>query len=300
MRAYLQLVRLPNVFTAMADILLGFLLTHERLDPWPEFALLLAASCLLYSAGMVLNDYFDRAQDARERPQRPIPSGRVSANTALALGLALLTGGVALGWTATVMSGDVRPGLVATALAAAVLLYDGVFKQTPLAPVIMGSCRTLNILLGLSLSVGAWSPAYFAVAGGVGLYIVGVTTFARTEARTSARAQLALGLALLLAGLALVASLPWWVTGTEWPPIVIRQNWYLFWLLLAGLIGTRCLRAVLEPSPQAVQIAVRNAIFSLIIIDAAACLAVQDLFWGVVILLLLIPTMTLGRWIYST
>ena len=48
------------------------------------------------------------------------------------------------------------------------------------------------------------------------------------------------------------------------------------------------------------QIAVRNAIFSLIVIDAAACLAVQELFWGVVILLLLLPTMTLGRWIYST
>jgi 4-hydroxybenzoate polyprenyltransferase len=72
-RAYLQLVRLPNVFTAMADILLGFLLTHRRLDPWPQFALLLVASCLLYLAGMVLNDYFDREQDARERPFRPIP-----------------------------------------------------------------------------------------------------------------------------------------------------------------------------------------------------------------------------------
>ena len=66
MRAYLQLVRLPNVFTAMADILLGYLLTHEYVRFWPVLALLLGASSLLYMAGMVLNDYFDREQDARE------------------------------------------------------------------------------------------------------------------------------------------------------------------------------------------------------------------------------------------
>ena len=32
----------------------------------------------LYAAGMVLNDAFDAELDARERPERPIPSGRIS------------------------------------------------------------------------------------------------------------------------------------------------------------------------------------------------------------------------------
>ncbi len=68
MRAYLELVRVPNVFTAMADILLGFLFTHRGLEPFGPFVLLLAASSMLYLSGMVLNDYFDREQDARERP----------------------------------------------------------------------------------------------------------------------------------------------------------------------------------------------------------------------------------------
>jgi hypothetical protein len=45
---------------------------------------------------------------------------------------------------------------------------------------------------------------------------------------------------------------------------------------------------------------VRNCIFSLILLDAAACRAVHDFYWSVVILLLLVPAMTLGRWIYST
>jgi 4-hydroxybenzoate polyprenyltransferase len=300
MRAYLQLVRLPNVFTAMADILLGFLLTHRTLEPVGPFVLLLAASSLLYLSGMVLNDYFDREQDARERPFRPIPSGRVSERTALVLGAGMMIGGVALGWTATAVTGDLRPGIVATLLAACIVVYDGVVKPMPVAPVVMGACRTLNVLLGMSLSFQRWSPAYLAVAAGIGLYIVGVTTFARSEARESGRRQLSLGLAVLLVGLAVVASTPNWASGSEWPPVRVQANWYVFWALFGLMLGYRCLRAVLDPRPPLVQVAVRNCIFALVIIDAAAVLAVQEMFWGVMILLLLVPMIFIGRWIYST
>ena len=94
MRAYLQLVRVPNVFTAMADILLGFLLTHERLEPWPQFALLLGASCLFYMAGMALNDLADVKIDREQRPDRPIASGRVSPMAALIFVAALFAIGL--------------------------------------------------------------------------------------------------------------------------------------------------------------------------------------------------------------
>jgi 4-hydroxybenzoate polyprenyltransferase len=300
LRAYLQLFRLPNVFTAMADILLGYLLTHRSLDPWYVFILLLAASACLYTAGMVLNDYFDRAQDARERPFRPLPSGRVSERTAQRLGYGLLVAGVLLGWLAGAAGGSIWPGLVATLLAGAVYLYDGVVKPTPAAPIVMGLCRTLNVLLGMSASSNSWTGAHGAAAIGVGVYIVGVTTFARSEARESGRGQLAAGLAILLAGLGIVASLPSWATGGEWPAINPPGNWYIFWAVLAALIGQRCMRAVLEPAPERVQPAVKNAIFSLVIIDAGMVLATQDYVWAFAILALLAPMLLLGRWIYST
>src|SRR5690606_1666654 len=56
--AYAQLCRLPNVFTAIADIAAGYLFVHvyEKLQPWHIFGLLMGASSLLYMAGMVLND----------------------------------------------------------------------------------------------------------------------------------------------------------------------------------------------------------------------------------------------------
>src|SRR5216683_79901 len=99
-RVYAQLVRLPNVFTAFADIALGVLATWQ-LNPeafdkawlWNVLGLLAASGCL-YCGGMVWNDVFDLEQDKRERPFRPIPSGRVSRSTATVLGAILLIAGV--------------------------------------------------------------------------------------------------------------------------------------------------------------------------------------------------------------
>src|SRR5262245_11728078 len=92
--AYLQLCRFPAVFTALADIFLGWLLTHADLAPGLDFGLLLAASAGLYLSGMVFNDVFDRAVDASERPNRPIPSGRVKLNHAIVFGSLLMLAGV--------------------------------------------------------------------------------------------------------------------------------------------------------------------------------------------------------------
>ncbi len=86
---YVQLLRLPNLFTAMADVAMGFLFVRASWawNPAPinlrpigawVLALLALASALLYAAGVVLNDVFDLERDRRERPERPLPSGRVS------------------------------------------------------------------------------------------------------------------------------------------------------------------------------------------------------------------------------
>src|SRR5438067_11169225 len=95
LRPYFQLVRLPNVFTALADIALAALATHALPGHAPTFLLLCLASACLYCGGMVWNDFFDVEQDKHERPYRPIPSGRVARTTAAVSGGLLLTGRVA-------------------------------------------------------------------------------------------------------------------------------------------------------------------------------------------------------------
>ncbi|HEX4145365.1 MAG TPA: UbiA family prenyltransferase [Pirellulales bacterium] len=303
--AYVELLRLPAVFTAMADLAMGFLLTHGDLEPWPVFAALWLSSSLLYLAGMVLNDVFDAELDARERPRRPIPSGRISRASAARLGIGLLLLGIVAGWVASGLVGRFESGAIATVLAALILLYDGVLKPTPFAPVAMGGCRTLNVLLGMSAAAASlpqlepntagWNATWL-VAGGIGVYIAGVTWFARGEADTSHRGHLLAGTLVMLAGIGLVAWYPAWVE----PRLGFPQQLILIWLLIAAMVAIRCGWAILDPRAGIVQLAVRNCLLSLILIDAAAVLAVDGRFWACVVLSLVVPAMFLGRWISST
>ena len=302
-RAYLQLIRAPNVFTAVADVMMGFLITHRTLEPFGQFAILVAASCLLYMAGMVLNDVFDVDVDMRERPGRPIPSGRVPLATARLFGWGLLAGGAGVAWLASFQFGGWRTGLVGTALAACVVGYDAILKRTPIGPVAMGCCRFFNVLLGMSLAVDmtsgeatAWVGANWLVAAGIGVYIVGVTWFARREATESGRFQLVAATMVMFAGIGLLAWLPWW-DGRVWVTI---PRWGIFWAIIYSLIGWRCVRAIVHPSPELVQGAVKQCILSLIVLDAAIAASIHGQFWGFYVLLLVVPTMYLGRWIYST
>ncbi|ORB92373.1 transferase, partial [Mycobacterium persicum] len=92
-KAYLDLMRAPAALTVLGDtavgaIWAGYPLTGRRLA-------LPLASALLYWSGMVLNDWADRERDAVERPERPIPSGEVSAATALSVAAGLAGAGLA-------------------------------------------------------------------------------------------------------------------------------------------------------------------------------------------------------------
>jgi 4-hydroxybenzoate polyprenyltransferase len=304
--AWLQLFRLPNVFTAAADVMMGFLVTQGTLQPAAYFIPLVAASCLLYLSGMVLNDVFDADIDALERPQRPIPSGRVSLRAASAAGWALLASGILVAWLASSLARDASPGIIATFLAGCIVLYDAVLKRTPFAPLAMGACRMLNVFLGMSLVVAKWghllkpfSLQERLIALGLGVYVVGVTIFARTEARESSRPQLAGGLVVLLAGLALLASVPV-ITSYEPSLVVPRKGWFLLWGALALITGRRCAIAVSSPEPQYVQAAVRHSVQSIIVVDAAVCVGYVSPFWAFAVLALLLPTFLLTQWLNAT
>lgn len=248
MLPYLQLLRLPTVFTAMADIVLGRMLVNGRtLEPYPTFFTVLAASCALYLSGMVFNDVFDVAQDTAERPARPIPSGRVSRRSAILLGIVLMLAGIG---TAATLS---TPTLfVALALAVMILAYDGFLKRTPLGPVAMGSCRFLNVMLGAAPSYD-WlfqlmARPHLVVAMGLGVYIIGVTWFARTEARASQRGPLSGALVVLNLGLATLAGLMF-----TWPNEGDQLRSLLLLLIVAASLNMRAIHAVRLATPAAVQ-----------------------------------------------
>lgn len=297
--AWLQLLRLPNVFTAVADVTMGYVVTNRNLQPAPHFALLVATSCLLYLSGMVLNDVFDAEVDARDRPERPIPSGRVSLKAATALGWAMLATGIAVAWFLSDSANDWLPGAIATLLAACILLYDGALKRSRFAPLLMGECRFLNVLLGMSLTIFLWGKAELLIAAGIGIYVLGVTVFARSDARVSSRRRLTAGLIVLLAGIALLAAVPSLTFNR--PPLEVSPNgWYLLWAALGLITARRCVMAVFEPTPPRVQAAVRHCVHWIIVLDAAVCVGYAGAYWGFVVIALLAPTLLLTMWLNAT
>jgi len=291
--ALLQLVRIPTVFTAMADIFLGFLLTRRSLAPVDTFALLLAASVCIYWTGMILNDYFDRDVDSQERPGRPIPSGRIPAGSALKLGVMLNVAGLGLAACAGQLSLQ-----IALLLTLCVWLYDGVLKKTPVAPLLMGSCRLFNVLLGASASpTGAmwWCPQMH-VAIGLGIYVCGLTWFARQEAKTSARPQLISASFVINAGLATLFGF------VHTAPDNSQRETAMFVLAVISVtIVRRLLRAISQPEPARVQTAIKMMLLSLIMLDATLILfATGTPALAIAVALLMVPAFLLARWIPMT
>jgi 4-hydroxybenzoate polyprenyltransferase len=171
-----ELVRAPAALSVIGDSLAGLAAARAG-TPTPlrgRHALLPVASACLYLGGMALNDYADRHLDATERPERPIPSGRVTPRGALAVGAALTAGGVA----AAGIAGGRRALAIAVPLAACVWTYDLVAKDHPTGPVVMAACRGLDVLLGAT--PGHLRSALPAAAGLAG-HTLGVTVLSRGE-----------------------------------------------------------------------------------------------------------------------
>ena len=306
--ALLQLLRLPNLFTAMADSAMGFLFVGGMSRPGEEHLLgmLMACSALFYAAGVVLNDVYDLPCDRQYRPERPIPAGRISVRAAMMLGWQLLIAALVLAAVIGLLTGTFRTAIVGLVLSGCVVLYNLWAKKTPLGPVVMGACRMSNVLLGMSLlqaadgGAGPWQAVHWVVVASIGVYIAGVTWFARTEARESNRVQLASAMVVIWAGMGLLASLPHWTDQGIGAQGVMLDRWYLMMVILAALIGWRCIRAIADPRPALVQMAVGHAILSVVVLDAVACYAMRGPFWAVVVLVLVLPAMAFGRWIRTT
>jgi len=304
LKAYLELTRFPAVFTALADIGLGFLLNHVDLSPSPgqpdpriQLALLCLCSGCLYLAGMVFNDVFDRRVDAEQRSQRPIPSGRVSCRTAVGLGGMLFLLGTWAAWLVGAASLE-----LALMLIACIMAYDGGLKRLPVVgPLAMGGCRMLNVMLGASAAGGLflWARPQLPVAIGLGVYVAGLTWFGRTEARTSQRSQLLLAALLVNAGIVWLAYLPFvYLTG---PKQVDNLQVVLALAVIGLIINRRLLFAILTPDAAHVQVAVKTMLLSLVILDGTLvyCKTGEPLLAAAVVALL-VPSLLLSRWLYVT
>ncbi|MFJ6080961.1 SCO3242 family prenyltransferase [Streptomyces sp. NPDC092369] len=171
--AWAELLRLPALFTVPGDALAGAAAT--AVTPNSRTLLAIGSSICLYSAGMALNDWADREEDAAERPHRPLPSGRIHPVAAVTTAGVLTGAGLALAARAG------RPALaVAVPLAATVWAYDLTLKHTATGPSAMAVARGLDLLLGAAATAGRVREALPSAAL-LGTHTFAVTTVSRQE-----------------------------------------------------------------------------------------------------------------------
>jgi 4-hydroxybenzoate polyprenyltransferase len=292
--AYLQLMRPANIITAWADILVGVAISGfafsaiSGLDSipsasFPNLLCLLLATTGLYGGGVVMNDLCDAAIDATERPERPIPSQRVSTVEATALVCFLLILGIAAAAAVSYLS-----AAIALAVAVASLSYNAITKHHILwGSLNMGLCRGGNWLLGVSiLPTMVTEQAYIACLPL--LYIAAITAISQGEVWGGKQKTGAIALVLLaivLTSMFLLSLLP---------------NFHLLAMLPYALaFALRVLppfiQATREPSADRIRQAVKVGVLSLILLDASIASGFAGFWYGAIVLLLLPLSLMLAQ-----
>ena len=282
---YLRLMRPANIVTSVADVLAGIAISGYFPGDGQDFVpiILLCLSTIgLYGGGIVFNDVFDAELDKIERPERAIPSGAVSIQEAIVLGLILFVLGLAAAFAFSFWS-----GMIAFLILVFALIYDKFGKHHPfLGPLNMGLCRGLNLLLGISILTLSLHSKYFL--GLIPLvYIFSITMISQGEVHGSNRKKLYTGafLYLTVIGFILYSS--------------YLQHQMLISLILlipfAWMIFKPLFKAIQDPVGKNIGKAVKAGVISLILMDAAWAAAFGQVYFALIITLLLPLSLWLAK-----
>lgn len=164
MNAYLEIIRPGNAAMAVIAVILVMLISGN-------FTLNAFLACIVVlmviGGGNAINDYFDYKIDAINKPNRPIPSGRISLNAAKIYSVALFVIGTILAFIIGLL-----PGLIALFTSVVLILYAYNLKKMPL----IGNAA-VSFFIGLTFVFGA------VVVGEPLLSILGFSPFFITMMR---------------------------------------------------------------------------------------------------------------------
>lgn len=267
-------MRPANVVTAVADILAGiaisgFFLAVGGVDLYPVL-LMCIATIGLYSGGIIFNDVFDADLDRIERPERPIPSGLISQKEAALFGAIFFAIGIAV---ASFLSSTST--LFAIAIVVACLVYNKWAKHHGvLGPLVMGLCRGLNLLLGISIISIEVSEWWFLAIVPI-IYIASITMISRDEVHGGQKKMLYF--AALLYSVVITSILFFAVAEGKIIPTI------LFIIPFSWMIFTPLIRAIRNPIGPNIGKAVKSGVIALILMNAAWASVFAD--WKIALLI---------------
>ncbi|MCR4315261.1 MAG: UbiA family prenyltransferase [Planctomycetes bacterium] len=309
--AFLRLLRLSNVFTAVSNVLCGYFVIYGASYPYNDLdvhplTMVAIASCLMLLSGMTLNDCFDVKTDMQRYPTRPLPSGKISVPVAYILGFGLMISGVAI---ASTISGETLA--VAILLAIGILAYNaGLKNKKHYGPASLGVCRFCSVLLGMTAApfpedryeggrtvLSFLYPPEFALehffevyrfAIIVGLYAVLLTYVSKLEEQVNfsqLRRYIQGVFVLLLCPLSVVFSAQ---GGNIWTALP-------FLFVNASMIIVALIRVFEIKRSEAIGILVRNMVWGFIFLDAACIAVMGHIEVAAMVSALIVPTFVLSK-----
>ena len=290
---YLILVRLPNLFTLPSNILVGFVIASSlTLTSYVQVLLLVTISILLYCVGLVLNDLFDYNIDKKERPDRPLASGKVSRRAAIGLVTAFSV--LALGLSLIVSI----PTLVTSSFLFALIFgYDKFLKKTLAGPFTIAAARVINVMLGASVDfghIGSFPQLIILtfVLTITFVYVCLIGFISRYEIHGFPKnTKLFLIPIIIVAIISLIAF---------FSLMGFFKYECLIILALFSFIMAVTFYKIHKQDSSGIQRIVQNMILSIIVLDSTFLSGIRGIEIGLVVLVLLAPLLILARKMYMT
>lgn len=164
---YLRLFRFGNGIMGIVGIIVGALLSTGTgmIDHWTVIILACVLVVLFMAGGNALNDYIDAEIDKTAHPDRPIPMGEISRDTARNLGMAFMALSVILSLPCAILG--IGGGWITTVMvvicAVMMILYETVLKQRGFVGNLTIAFLTAMIfMVGGSVTGHPWDNAIFA------------------------------------------------------------------------------------------------------------------------------------------
>ena len=295
LKDYLLLIRLPNLFTLPSNILVGFAIASSLTLTFTSFVqvlLLVTISIFLYCVGLVLNDLFDYNIDKKERPSRPIASGKISRKVAIVLVIIFTVIALSLSLLVSVPTFGISMVLISL-----IFGYDKYLKNTQAGPFTIAAARVMNVTLGTSASLNNIDsfPQFVILVFVLTITFVYVTLIGFISKYEVQGFSENIKLYLILVVIAAIISsiiLFTFIGFFKYESLII--------LVLFTFIMAKAVYRIQKKDPIGIQQCVQKMIVSIIVLDSTYLSGIRGLEVGLAVLLLVVPLLILSRKMYMT
>ena len=183
LKTLFELGRISNLPTVWSNVLAGVVIAGGTIG-LQSTSILIASLSLFYIGGMFLNDAFDTEFDIIERPERPIPSKKITQKMVFVIGFILLILGIFLLYIEAFTTNVFNLNLIlflGMLLSAFIIIYNKYHKNNPYSPLIMGFCRISIYFIVSAFFLSYFNIHIFVASFFLLSYLIGLTYLAKQE-----------------------------------------------------------------------------------------------------------------------